>query len=174
MTAHATEEDRKECLAAGMNDYLSKPVRSGELSKVLSRWVSANNSIAITKSQPQTATAADRVSDDGPWNQQQLIEILDDDEALMTSILQVFLAETPALIKQLQDYIDAGDADSAGRTAHAIKGSAVQIGATQLSVIAADLESAAKSNDTDCLRQKLTTLPSAYAALEEKLQAFFN
>jgi CheY-like chemotaxis protein/HPt (histidine-containing phosphotransfer) domain-containing protein len=145
-TASAMVGDRERCLAAGMDDYLSKPLNPTALAAALAR------------SHPRLHPgAAELVADgEGPAGQD-----AGDDSELMEGLERLeeaigpeaygevrasFLGTGPALVDELADAVAAGDAEGTRRLAHALKGSMANLGAGRLSRVAARLE---HPDDTD-------------------------
>ena len=123
MTAHAFEGDRERCLRAGMDDYLSKPLRAADLDPVLERWIAA------------------RVPDgDGLVDGERVNSMLSLGSSLVEKLLEVFARTTPPMLEELRAAVEAGDADARRRLAHKLRGSADTVGAQRLSELALELE----------------------------------
>jgi PAS domain S-box-containing protein len=120
MTANTMEGDRERCIAAGMDDYLPKPLRVDQLEQALRR----------------------ALDDDGgggePLVDREILDELLGDEGLM----DLFMSETSAQLDALNEAADAGDAAEVERLAHTIKGAAGTVGASRLAALAAELEQA--------------------------------
>jgi PAS domain S-box-containing protein len=174
MTAHAAQEDREKCMAAGMNDYMSKPIRSGEVAKMLAKWVSSNEKPTQPPAHPDAGNDSVEASGNEVWNKQKLFENLDRDESLIKNVLQVFLANIPGIISELQECIETNDAVKAGKLAHSIKGSAAQIEARQLRDVAAKIESDGQSDNPAALRNNFNALDAYYATLKQALNSYLG
>ena len=122
MTAHAMKGDRERCLEAGMDDYLSKPLRPDALDQVLERWLG-------------TAPAIESLIDDA-----RMRTFRDDYPDIVDQLLDLFLTSTPPLLDELRTAADAGDDDALRRAAHKLKGSCQNIGATFMTTLCRTIE----------------------------------
>ena len=136
MTASTMQGDRDVCMAAGMDDYLSKPVRLEAMRKVVERWLPPLRPSAIT-----TAMAADEPALD--VNQlHELLDAVGDDDRALAELIETFVAETQANLADLELSLRAADAPGLRSHAHTIKGSAAAMGARPLSQAADRLQRA--------------------------------
>ena len=125
MTAHAMKGDRERCLDAGMDDYLAKPLRPEELDDVLGRWLGF----------APAAPAIEAIIDDA-----RMRTFRDDYPDIVDQLLDLFLNSTPPLLDELREAVDAGDDDGLRRTAHKLKGSCQNIGATFMVTLCRSIE----------------------------------
>jgi two-component system sensor histidine kinase/response regulator len=136
MTANAFPEDREACMAAGMNDYLSKPVEPERLYQVITHWISAS-------AEGQAPEAAEPVGGmptaeplhetlEPPTQFAPLSKLAAGNIAMMRRILERARVHHQDDVRRLSDAAAAGKFDAAFRLAHALKGMAGQIGLTQL------------------------------------------
>jgi two-component system, sensor histidine kinase and response regulator len=123
MTAHAFAGDRERCLRAGMDDYLSKPLRAADVDPVLERWIAAR------------APAGDELVDG-----ERVTSMLSLGTSLVEKLLDVFARTTPPVLEELRAAVEAGDGDARRRLAHKLRGSADTVGAQRLSELAHELE----------------------------------
>ena len=106
MTAHAFASDRDRCLRAGMDDYLSKPLRSEDLDPVLERWL---------------ADATTDLSDDGPVDGERLSSVRDVSPELVGRLVDVFARTTPPLLDELRAAVERGERSSPAACAQAAR-----------------------------------------------------
>jgi CheY-like chemotaxis protein/HPt (histidine-containing phosphotransfer) domain-containing protein/two-component sensor histidine kinase len=152
MTAHALKGDRERCLAAGMDDYLSKPLRPAELDAVLERWLGATP--AGPAAAVPEATAAGALVDEA-----RMRVFRDDYPEIIEQLVELFADSTPPLLSELRAGSERGDGDAVRRAAHKLKGSCQNIGASWLATLATDIE------------QGKTPEPDEIAGLEEVFEA---
>ena len=114
VTAHAMEGDRQRCLAAGMDDYVSKPIDPDKLEGAILRW---------------TGKLPD-------FEHSRALDLAEGDESLLETVVKLFLEQTPERLEAIHRALDARDTDSLERTAHAMEDSAVTLAMPRLRDIA--------------------------------------
>ncbi|MEA2626039.1 MAG: hypothetical protein QOD06_2084 [Candidatus Binatota bacterium] len=162
MTAHALEGEREKCLEAGMDDYLSKPIKKQGVADVLARWIAspaAGESAAAPPEQALDPTALESLRGS------------DADPSGVLDIVHVYLEETPSLLSQLGEAVDARDAGAASRTAHALTGSSDQVGAAGFASRCREIEGFAGSGEWDAIEGSLEQLNDQFEPLREEMQA---
>ncbi|MBE2314851.1 response regulator [Solirubrobacter sp. CPCC 204708] len=138
MTAHAMKGDRERCLAAGMDDYLSKPLRPEELDATLERMLGG---VAASAAQvPAAAPAGDPFEALVDAARMRVFRV--DYPEIIDQLIELFVESTPPLLTELRESAVTGDGDAVRRTAHKLKGSCQNIGAGFMAKLAADLEQA--------------------------------
>jgi two-component system, sensor histidine kinase and response regulator len=131
MTAHAMKGDRERCLAAGMDDYVSKPVQRAELLRVL-EWVAGN--------EVGPKADLDRTPLPAVVNRAAALDRLGGDADLFAEVADLFRADSPGLLDELRRAIATADAPTVQRVAHSLKGSAGYVGGEPASAAAHKLE----------------------------------
>ncbi|HZP28672.1 MAG TPA: response regulator [Acidimicrobiia bacterium] len=143
MTAAAMEGDREVCIAAGMDDYVAKPVRADVLLEVLDRWIV--HEPADPEAAPAAAPGPDAGPDDEPAaldaDRFEVMRELDGGNGeLLRLLANEFLADARRQLDALRAAVGEQDPESVERTAHSLKGASSAIGALTLSDLCAQLE----------------------------------
>jgi len=132
MTASAMEGDRERFLEAGMDDYISKPLRPDQLDAVLERWL--GNGAA-----PPPATAGNGAGN--PLIDAGRVQRFRDDyPEIAERLVALFADTTPPLIEQLSNAVHGGEDEAVRRLAHKLKGSCENVGATRMGTLCRQLE----------------------------------
>jgi two-component system, sensor histidine kinase and response regulator len=129
MTAHAMKGDRERCIDAGMDDYLTKPIRTPELIELLKRYMS--------KSEPLETT----------WSAEQALERLGGNHDLLAELITLFESEGPKTLAEAQTALASHDGKALERTAHSLKGAAGYLLALEVVATARELELEARNSD---------------------------
>src|SRR5258705_5464467 len=125
--------DRERCIAAGMDDYLSKPLRPEELDAVLDRWLGLAG--------PDAAPVTTRGDASGGLVDEARMRVFRVDyPEIVEQLVELFVDSTPPLLVELREGADRGDDEAVRRTAHKLKGSCQNIGATGMATLAARVE----------------------------------
>ena len=142
MTAHSMAGDRERCLAAGMDDYVSKPLQSDELDRVVERWVPAK----------------------GPLDAARLEELRELGAPVLARLTGVFREQAPVNARQVLEAADAADGSAVRLSAHKLKGSALAVGAGPL---AAKCELLVVMGDEGRLEEAAGLAPALAGLVEE-------
>ncbi|MHB8058645.1 MAG: response regulator [Desulfuromonadaceae bacterium] len=155
LTAHAMAQDRQHCLDVGMNDYISKPINSGELRRVLAKWIrprqqplpapppAAGEKTVLPDSLPGISTTTG-------------LQMCNDNNTLFREMLLKFQATKRDDLIEIRTLLGSGERDSAGMMAHSMKSAAAIIGAAGLAAAARLLEQTIAEKRDDQLEEHLT------------------
>ncbi len=169
LTANAMEGFEESCHAAGMDDYLTKPVSAKDLAVALARWLPDKVEEAEPEAAPEPGPAAD--SSPHAYDLDKLRQISRGDPARLQELLDVFVESSAGLLESLAAAIAAEDAARATRDAHQIKGAAAFIGAQAMAEAAGRLEQAARQADLSGAGARLAELQAAYARVRRQILA---
>jgi len=142
MTAKAIQGDRERCLQAGMDDYISKPVRLEDLEKALERWIPKGQSVVQPepKQVPRFTQAEPEASALDPAASGRLRSLVAADPTVLDEIYQSFLTSAVEYLGALRKAAQVGDPDALAKAAHALKGACGNIGASNMWELCGQLE----------------------------------
>jgi len=167
MTAAAMEGDRETCLAAGMDDYITKPVRLEAIAAVLERWTSRPDQDA---SQQATATPQGGLSDPLDQSQIEQLRSLDEGEGVVLGeIIEQYLAQTEEGRGELVRVVSEGDTKAVEQAAHMLRGSSANVGASALAAICAEIEMRGRSAQLDGAAQLVERFDAEFARVRDAL-----
>lgn len=176
MTANAMPGDREAALEAGMDDYVSKPVKPENLGATIERWTSRRNNGPTPASEPGEGAAA---PGDGPEKaplDPAMLESLRElqmpgEPDILAELTELFVTDATSHLAALREGIEREDAGSVERSAHTLKGSSGNMGATVMSRISSELQDAGRSGDLTGARELLTRLQAEFGRVREALEA---
>ncbi len=143
MTANAIKGDRERCLAAGMDDYVSKPIDSSALDKIINRWLAKSNVRPTASTNRILANSAG--NDEGRAIDRSALDILrelqdKDDPNLVGDLIKLFVGTTPDRLSKMKSAITGANANELALCAHSLKSSSANLGARQMRELCDKLE----------------------------------
>ncbi|MET0606982.1 MAG: response regulator, partial [Beijerinckiaceae bacterium] len=155
LTANALAGEAERCRAAGMDDYLAKPVPLEKLRATVDRWLSS------TRDESKPEPVPEPLNDESLLDRSVLQELFGDDDATIGKLIGTFVQTTRASLADIDEAFDESNAGAISEIAHRMKGSARMIGARKLSVVAEAIEKAAKAGDVIAAKAHQRQLQSA-------------
>jgi CheY-like chemotaxis protein len=168
MTAHAMKGDKDKCLQAGMDDYVSKPVRRKELAAVLQR---IGQRFLQPTAPERGASAAFSTSKESDMvlDEEALMEECDNDKELLAQMFEIFERDSQGRIERLREAIQGGNAEVVRQEAHALKGGLGTFFADAVFETAYQLESMGERADLAEAESTFQTLLAQLQQLKSKL-----
>ncbi len=142
MTANALPGDREKCLAAGMDDYITKPIKREAVTAALSRWLKTATAAPVPTGEAHSTMIEDSYSSADATALdttalRQLRDMMEDD---FIQVIEAYLVDTPARLADMSDGIAGQDSALVGRAAHSLKSTSQTVGAVMLARAAERLE----------------------------------
>ncbi len=181
LTARVLEGDREKCLAAGMNDYLVKPLEPESLAQALDRWgkrlpdAPPAGPATLTKTSGHSTAGSPKLPTTGfpimngsvVFDRAGLLRRLMGDTQLARAVTQSFLKEMPFRLKELVEAVNHQNAALTQAIAHQIKGASAAAGGIPLARLAAEIEAAAHQEDLEQLNDLTIRLEDQFFAVKE-------
>jgi HPt (histidine-containing phosphotransfer) domain-containing protein len=165
MTASVMREDRDRCLAAGMDDFLPKPMQIRKLEEILAKWLDTGKHVTGSTAGQDSAAAGSAVLRSGEdiYDLKVLEEKLRFGNKLVVTIIELFNENIPKQIDDLKFAVENNDPKTARRLAHTMKGSSAQMGARKMFTLAAEMEIMAEQGNLTSIGPHIDTLRSAFS-----------
>jgi two-component system sensor histidine kinase/response regulator len=162
LTANAMRGDRERCLAAGMDDYLTKPVRKEDLKGILDRWISAP--IQVHVNHADRAKSSSDMKDTRPlsviFDMASMLRNIGSDTELLEELVELFLQRYQTMLEEIRAALVNGDRQAVEQAAHMLKGTASNLCASEVVLAAGQLEALGRLG-------KLVEGPIIYVQIEK-------
>ena len=162
MTALAMKGDKERCIAAGMDGYLTKPIRQAALDEVLDQYLGGKRDNPALAAKPSsTRDSVDAV---------ELLERIDGDLSFLTELVELFAIDYPRRLLDAREALAHRDAQGVVKACHALKGALANLAAISASGMAQHLESRAKAGDLTGMTEELQQLELELQRVQVRLE----
>jgi|GEM_PF-4886847 len=179
LTADAVIGNRERCLAAGMDDYLTKPFTQEQLDAVLRRWLAVSRDLPSPARTTNLSSVADAPSADRgllDFNALDRIRALQRSGApnILNKVITLYLENTPKLLDTMRDAVARCDCAAMRRAAHTCKSNSANLGAFRMSSLCEEIEQYARDGKYEEARARFGLIQDEYTKLALVLPIQFN
>jgi two-component system sensor histidine kinase/response regulator len=172
LTASALDGERDRCLAAGMDDYLTKPFRMTDVAGVLRRWTPSRTDIAAEHHPSVQATAEPARAEGLDVSALESIRAISGGARVLAESIRVYRRNAPLQLRSLREAVTAGNRKDVHRLAHTLKSSSAMLGMTQLARLLRQIEQEAAGQTSVALDALCGNAETSYDVGEKELALY--
>ena len=177
ITANALQGEVDRCLAAGMDDYLSKPLEMTKLKQTLAKWMPASHASTIVETEPEREPEA--IPEETPVTEaavgaidpSALMDVFGDDAETFREILGDYIGPSTDNVREIKEAFAERSADGVAKAAHKLKSSSRAVGANALGDLCLALETAGKAENWDEIENDVPKLDGVMADVTAYIEA---
>jgi|GEM_PF-559075 len=175
MTAFALEGDKDKCIEAGMNDYISKPIKIEEIQQMIEKWgKDKKRKKDPMKANPVSQPAKESAKADNLLDQNAIDRLKDInskvDPNFLSQVINMFTQQAPVMIDEILSQEKSGDLLKMSQTAHKLKGSCLNLGARQLAEVCRQIELKGKNREASQIAALTAGIRDIYDQTEKALK----
>lgn len=171
MTANALRGDKEDCFAAGMDDYIAKPVKMSDLAAVLRKWYLKEQGAFSPAEKPGSSTQPEVRSGLDRGRIERLRALIDDgDDVWWNTLIRKFAGDAEKKIDEIASAVVDSDGPALKILAHTLKGSSFNIGAVGMVQLCKNLEAAAEQRSLEVCKRWLNDLRIEFGVVRNELE----